>query len=104
MAWTDDGSRLFYLINGNTNALYAQELGAQSERRLILRGNYQGLAISPDGSIAAVSRQERDGGGVRNHLLAIPTGDAPREIVLVEGLPGESALTPLAVRKIAATP
>jgi hypothetical protein len=104
LAWTSDGSRLYYLINGNTNALYAQELGAQSERRLIMRGNYQGLAISPDGSIAAVSRQERDGNKVRNHLLAIPTGDAPREIMLVEGLPGESALMPLAVRLVEVAP
>ncbi|MCC7209516.1 MAG: hypothetical protein IT323_19560 [Anaerolineae bacterium] len=101
LAWTDDGARLYYLINGNTNALYVQALASQSERRLILRGNYQGLAITPDGSVAAVSRQERDGGSVRNHLLAIPTGDAPREIMLVEGLPGESALAPLAVRLVA---
>jgi hypothetical protein len=104
LAWTDDGARLYYLINGNTNALYVQELGTQSERRLILRGNYQALAILPDGNIAAVSRQERDGGGVRNHLLAITTGDAPREMMLVEGLPGESALMPLAVRQIDLTP
>lgn len=104
LAWTDDGARLYYLINGNTNALYVQELTTQSERRLVLRGNYQGLAILPDGSVAAVSRQERDGGSVRNHLLAIPTGDSPREIMLVEGLPGESALVPLAVRQKTVAP
>jgi hypothetical protein len=99
VAWTADGNRLYYIISGDTSALYAFDLTMQGDRRPVLRGTFQGLAISPDGTAIATSRQNRvSGDDVRNSLILIRLGDPPREDVLVEGSRGESALVPFAIR------
>jgi Tol biopolymer transport system component len=95
-AWSADSQRIYYVLASDVNALSMFSLAGES--KLIVRGIFQNLAISPDGSLAATSEQVRaDTNDVRNNLVVIDT-NTQQKTVLVEGGRGQSALTPLAVR------
>ncbi|MBX3083515.1 MAG: hypothetical protein KF716_17920 [Anaerolineae bacterium] len=96
VAWSADSQRVYYVLASDINALSVFTLAGES--KLIVRGIFQGLALSPDGTLAATSEQVRvDTNDVRNNLVVIDT-TSQQKTVLVEGGRGESALTPLVVR------
>ncbi|MCC7451141.1 MAG: hypothetical protein IT324_27260 [Anaerolineae bacterium] len=95
LAWTADGERLYYLVSGEDNAL---RYVTKNEKKLVVRGQFQGLAVSPDGSAAATSEQvQQSTNDLRNNLILVNVNEQSK-VTLVEGGKGESALTPLAVR------
>ncbi len=96
LAWTADGSRLYYTITGEDNALiYTSDKG---ETKRVVRGLFQGLAIKTDGSAASTSEQVQAGtNDLRNNLVLVNVNDGTK-VNLVEGAKGDSALSPLAVR------
>jgi hypothetical protein len=96
VAWSADSQRVYYVLASDTNALSMFTLTGES--KLIVRGIFQNLVVSPDGSLAATSEQVRaDGNDIRNNLVVIDT-NTQQKTVLVEGGRGQSALMPLAVR------
>ncbi len=95
IAWTADGERLYYLVSGEDNAL---RYATKAEKKLVVRGQFQGLAVNPDGSAAAISEQiQQATNDLRNNLILVNVADQSK-VTLVEGSKGEGALTPLAVR------
>ncbi len=97
LAWTADGKRLYYLTRGGTEALYSVELGGDLRSRLIARGRFQGLVITPNGDQAVLSKQVQEGRDLLNHFVLIETTDG-NESIIREGKKDESALQPLAIR------
>jgi hypothetical protein len=96
-AWTAEGDRLFYVTIGQENGLFS--VGAKEEKpKLIVRGTFQGLAISPDGGFAATSEERKENArDIRNDLVLITTADQSK-VKLVEGAKGEGALVPIILR------
>ncbi len=95
-AWSADGTRLFYTTSGVAEALYSVST-SDLRPRLIARGRFQGLAITPEGDLAVLSKQVQDGRNLLNHLVLIETADGNERIV-VQGQRDEAALQPLAIR------
>jgi hypothetical protein len=96
VGWSGDNQRIYYLLASDANGLYLFNLAG--EAKLVLRGTFQNLALSPDGSLAAASEQVRvDTNDLRNHLVVINTGTLEKT-VLAEGARGEPAQVPLLVR------
>jgi hypothetical protein len=96
LAWTADGSRLFYTIQGEDNGLISTTTKGETKR--VARGMFQGLAIKADGSAASTSSQIQAGtNDIRHNLVLILTDGTP-PVNLVEGAKGDSPLLPLAVR------
>jgi hypothetical protein len=96
IAWAGDNQRLFYVGQGDLNGLSVYSLGGES--KVVLRGVFQNLTLSPDGALAATSEQVRlDARDLRNNLVVITTS-TQQKTVLVEGARGDAALTPLVLR------
>ncbi|MFQ3535632.1 MAG: hypothetical protein SNJ58_07125, partial [Aggregatilineales bacterium] len=95
-AWSADGTRLFYTTGGITDALYSVSTG-DLRPRLIARGRFQGLVVTPDGDLAVLSKQVQNGRNILNHLVVIEIADG-NERMIVEGQTDEAALQPLAIR------
>lgn len=95
-AWSADGTRLFYTTGGVTDALYSVSV-SDLRPRLIARGRFQGLVITPSGDLAVLSKQVQEGRNLLNHLVLIETADG-NERMIVEGQRDEAALQPLAIR------
>jgi hypothetical protein len=96
VAWSADGTRLFYTTGGATDALYSVSIG-DLRPRLIARGRFQGLVITPGGDLAVLAKQVQSGRDLLNHLVAIETADG-NERMIVEGQKDEAAVQPLAIR------
>jgi hypothetical protein len=96
VAWSADGTRLYYVITGEDNVMsYATTKG---ETKRVIRGSFQGLAINPDGSVAATSEQRKAGtNDIRNDLVMVMVADQSK-VTLVEGAKGEGPLVPIIVR------
>ncbi len=97
LVWAADGRRLYYLTRGGTEALYSVELGDDLRPRLIARGRFQGLVITPNGDQAVLSKQVQEGRDLLNHFVLIETTDG-NESMIREGKKDEAALQPLAIR------
>lgn len=97
IGWSADGARLYYVITGDTNALVYVTFGGASERKIVIRGQFQGLALSADSKFAATSEQNRADQNVFNTLVLIDI-EKGSKTEIVRGANGESALQPLAVR------
>jgi hypothetical protein len=96
VAWTADGQRLFYLITGDSNGLYS--VSASGENKLVVRGTFQGLAVSPSGSLAAtVEPNKISASDTRYNLVQISVADQSKT-TLVEGAKDEKPLAPLLAR------
>ncbi|MHB8627159.1 MAG: TolB-like translocation protein [Aggregatilineales bacterium] len=96
LAWNQAGNRLAYIVTGDDSALGYIDLGGTN--KLIARGTFQGLALSPDGQTAATTEPNKVGpGDTRYNLVAIALGDGTKTTI-VSGDKGTVALDPLAVR------
>jgi hypothetical protein len=96
LAWTADGSRLYYTITGEDNAMIYTTTKGENKR--VVRGQFQGLAIKADGSAASTSEQVQAGtNDLRNNLVLVNVNDGTK-VNLVEGAKGDSALSPISVR------
>lgn len=96
MAWSADGTRLFYTTSGVADALYTVSV-SDLRPRLIARGRFQGLIITPNGDQAILSKQVQEGRDLLNHLVLIETING-NERMVVKGQRDEAALQPLAIR------
>jgi len=96
IAWTQDSQRLFYAISGDLEGI--QSVSASGESKLVARGTFRNLVISPDGSLAAAAEQIRgENNKVLSNLVVINVGSSAKT-VLVTGSKDEVALTPIGVR------
>jgi len=96
VAWSADGSKLFYTINGEDNGLLYSDPNGQIKR--VARGVFQGLAVSADGNTAITSEKvEAAKNDIRYNLVQVNVADQSK-VNLVEGAKGEQAITPLVVR------
>lgn len=96
LAWNKTGDRLVYLVSGDDPSLSYIDL--KGEKKLVVRGVFQGLVINPDGTLAATSEQVlADKNDLRNNLVMFSLSDGART-KLVEGQKGDSALVPITMR------
>jgi hypothetical protein len=96
VAWSADGSKLFYTINGEDNGLLYSDPSGQTKR--VARGIFQGLAVSADGNTAVTSEKVEAGtNDIRQNLVQVNVADSSK-VNLVEGAKGEMPITPLVVR------
>ncbi len=96
LAWTADGSRLFYAIVGEDNGVLSVDTKGASSR--VERGSFLGLAVSPDGAYLATAAQNQVAAkDIRYNLVQIKTDDGSTTTI-VEGAKGEQPITPLIVR------
>lgn len=96
LAWNQAGNRLAYVLTGDDAALGYIDLGGTS--KLVARGTFQGLALSPDGQTAATAETNKVGAAdTRYNLVTIALSDGAKTVI-VTGNKGASALNPLAMR------
>jgi uncharacterized protein YjiK len=96
LAWSADGTRLYYTIIGEDNAMIYTTTKGETKR--VIRGTFQGLAINADGSVVATSEQRKAAAkDIRNDLVMIMVADQSK-VTLVEGAKGEGPLVPITVR------
>jgi WD40 repeat protein len=97
-AWTSDGSKVYFVVVGETQALYVYDVsGGQS--KIVARGSYQGLAINSDGTQAAATEVVKGAtpAELRNNFVLISTSDGSKTNV-IEGAKGDQPLVPFFVR------
>ncbi len=96
IAWSSDGQTLYYNIVGTSQAMFADSL--KGDNKLVARGTFENLALSPDGTQAAVSEMTKPTPtDTRHNLVVIKTDDGTKTDIL-DGAKGDQALTPLLVR------
>jgi hypothetical protein len=98
LAWTADGSKVYFVVTGNTQALYMFDT-SNGQSKLLARGTFQGLAINDDGSQAATAElvKGKTPADNRVNFVLISTADG-NETKIVSGEKGDQALTPIFVR------
>ncbi|CAG0960323.1 hypothetical protein ANRL4_00627 [Anaerolineae bacterium] len=94
VVWSYTGSRLYYVISGDTNAVSYLDLDS-GEKRLVMRGTFTGLAVSPDGRTLVTARQNKVADNDIRHNLSLITIENGSETILLEGAKGEIAPVPL---------
>lgn len=97
MAWSEDSGRVYIARTGDDNTLVVYDV--QTDRtRLITRGLFQQLTLSPDSRIlAALEQKTTTSGEFRYDLVLLDTTTAVRTI-LIEGKTGDIVVQPLSVR------
>ncbi len=97
IAWNAASDRIAFITTGDDQSLNTFDLKTGS-KKLVVRGLFQGLALSPNGAFAAMSEQvQADTNDLRNNLVEVALADGTKT-VLVNGGKGGAALVPLAVR------
>jgi len=98
LAWTADGGRLYYVISGDLNGLYYQTFSGASERNLVVRGMFQGLAITENGAMAAVAEVNPVAANDVRYNLVWVSVDSLEKTVVIEGKKDERPIVPLLMR------
>jgi len=98
VAWSGDGSRIYYATTGDSNSISYLDL-ASGQRRLLVRGVFQGFAVSADGTLIVTAKENKiDNKDIRSNLILVNVAEQ-RETVLVEGQKEGLALLPFAVAR-----
>lgn len=97
-AWTSDGSKVFFDVIGETQALYVYDVSS-GQSKIVARGSYQGLAINNDGTQAAATEVVKGASPAetRNNFVLIGTADGSKTNI-IEGAKGDQPLVPFFVR------
>ncbi|HLY25079.1 MAG TPA: hypothetical protein VKQ72_01990, partial [Aggregatilineales bacterium] len=98
VAWSGDGSKLFFDVTGNAQALYSFD-PSSSQSTMVVRGTYSSLAVNADGSAVATGESVSQGFGVKplQNLVVISVSDGSKTN-LIQGAKNDLPVVPVFVR------